>query len=1077
MKQNILIAFLGIALLLLAAGCRQPETEQPMAAVHYLTAYTSSATKSQLGLKEDGNYCAFWTKKDALAVYVDGVPSPDKYVLTAGEGTGKGTFAGAVSGSRYVALYPYEDRVPEGLQGDVLNLTLPSVQLYSPGSFGEGAYPMLAVDEGDKLSFKNLCAALKISMTGAATVKSVRFVAHDTTMAVSGPATVRTGFTETPELEMAKGGSPRVTLQCTSVQLFEDEATDFFLVIPAGTYKGGFSVEVETFSGTFTRTITSDVTFVRSQFRYIAPFRCEANGEIDPDDLPYNQIWYATSNNQKIESLVDFDRSIVSHTYENGRGVLVFDGPVTQLDATKTYNVFGGDMLTEIHLPNTVERIDGVVFYGTALTEFRTPDQLSYVDVDAFRYCSQLTRFYGKHATSDEKGIVLDGTLMVYQNESEEVVLPEGVVKLTRNLFSNNNVIRHVTLPEGLKEIGVYCFNLCSNLETITFSESVENIQDEAIFQCENLRKFDGENAMLLSDRCLVDADGKVLACAGAGIENYVFPEGVRRISYFMLFRSEDLRSVTFPSTLERVNAEFSIGCNNLEFFNLSGTGLYNVSDDHHCMIRNGVLEAVTPVMPAVYTLPDEVQTVSDYVFVRNLTITRLTMPDHISRIGYRQFMGAENLKTLVLPASLTSIGYDSFDSCRSLDTLYLRSVPPTYAEQQDYAYFGHDGLVIYVLEGTGDLYKNTYPWSKYSAYIQEYHYDDLEPYHPDYYVSTDYSQDGVVTPLQTASEGRGIDIVLMGDAYSDRQIADGTYASVMNKMMEAFFSEEPYKSYRHLFNVYAVGVVSSTEGYEHAGQALSGRFGDGTEVGGNDGRCMDYARAAVPDERMENALIIVAMNSDRYGGTCYMYDPENPAGKDYGCGTSVAYFPVGETDEGLAQLVHHEAGGHGFAKLADEYAYQDMGEMPESEKDIYRMREPYGWWKNADFTDDPQTVKWAHFLADSRYQYDGLGLFEGAFTYWTGAWRPTENSIMRHNTDGFNAPSREAIWYRIHKLANGDQWTYDYEDFVAYDTVNRKTSASSAGAWSPTRQSAGRPTAAPVVVGKTWREVYGRQD
>ena len=46
----------------------------------------------------------------------------------------------------------------------------------------------------------------------------------------------------------------------------------------------------------------------------------------------------------------------------------------------------------------------------------------------------------------------------------------------------------------------------------------------------------------------------------------------------------------------------------------------------------------------------------------------------------------------------------------------------------------------------------------------------------------------------------------------------------------------------------------------------------------------------------------------------------------------------------------------------------------------------------------------------------------------------------MRHNTGGFNAPSREAIYYRIHKLAYGDQWQYNHENFVEYDAINRKT-------------------------------------
>ena len=37
-----------------------------------------------------------------------------------------------------------------------------------------------------------------------------------------------------------------------------------------------------------------------------------------------------------------------------------------------------------------------------------------------------------------------------------------------------------------------------------------------------------------------------------------------------------------------------------------------------------------------------------------------------------------------------------------------------------------------------------------------------------------------------------------------------------------------------------------------------------------------------------------------------------------------------------------------------------------------------------------------------------------------------------------FNAPSREAIYKRAMKLAYGDSWTYDYEEFVKFDTQGR---------------------------------------
>lgn len=336
------------------------------------------------------------------------------------------------------------------------------------------------------------------------------------------------------------------------------------------------------------------------------------------------------------------------------------------------------------------------------------------------------------------------------------------------------------------------------------------------------------------------------------------------------------------------------------------------------------------------------------------------------------------------------------------------------------------------------------------------------------YYISTDFSYDGTVKTLQEATVGAGINLVFMGDAFSDRQIADGTYLSVMKKMMEAFFSEEPYKSLRAMFNAYAVFVVSETEGYEHEGRRLSTWFSEGTQVGGNDFLCMDYARNIIPEDKMEDVLITVAMNSSNFGGTCYMYWPSS-VGVDYGKGTSVAYFPVGTDDETLSALVHHEAGGHGFAKLADEYSYDYMGEMPQEQKDVININVPNGWWKNCDFTNDPVTVKWHHFLEDSRYQYDGLGCYEGAFTYWTGTWRSTDFSIMRYNTGGFNAPSREAIWYRAHKLAYGEGWEYDYEEFATYDAINRKTAVSAAA---QRRHSLNRylpPTHPPVVINHPW--------
>ena len=53
------------------------------------------------------------------------------------------------------------------------------------------------------------------------------------------------------------------------------------------------------------------------------------------------------------------------------------------------------------------------------------------------------------------------------------------------------------------------------------------------------------------------------------------------------------------------------------------------------------------------------------------------------------------------------------------------------------------------------------------------------------------------------------------------------------------------------------------------------------------------------------------------------------------------------------------------------------------------------------------------------------------------GVYRPSDNSIMRHNVGGFNAPSRLEIYRRIMEFS-GD--VYSYNNFIQYDAINRIT-------------------------------------
>ncbi len=324
-----------------------------------------------------------------------------------------------------------------------------------------------------------------------------------------------------------------------------------------------------------------------------------------------------------------------------------------------------------------------------------------------------------------------------------------------------------------------------------------------------------------------------------------------------------------------------------------------------------------------------------------------------------------------------------------------------------------------------------------------------------DLYESTDYSKDGEVITLQSASVGNGIDIVIVGDGFVDTDMASGgEYETRMGEAMEHFFSEEPYKTFRNRYNVYAVKAVSKNSGVDGVSKTVfSSEFGEGTAISGDNSMVFRYALEVPSINSTDRLTIITVLNSSKYAGTCYMYTND----------ASIAYCPiVYNNDEQFRQIITHESGGHGFAKLLDEYAY--AGTIPSDRVDSFiEFEKAMGWGANVDVTDDPNTIQWAHFLSDDRYS-NLVGIYEGALTYEYGAYRPTDVSIMRFNTGGYNAPSREEIYRRIMEFSGS---TYNYEDFVAYDAINRSTS-SQAYRESQARtinRSAFKPLGEPVVI------------
>jgi len=306
---------------------------------------------------------------------------------------------------------------------------------------------------------------------------------------------------------------------------------------------------------------------------------------------------------------------------------------------------------------------------------------------------------------------------------------------------------------------------------------------------------------------------------------------------------------------------------------------------------------------------------------------------------------------------------------------------------------------------------------------------DDVTSESEDVYESTDYSKDGTMETIQRHEVGEGIKILVVGDGFTDTDINSGKYDRSMEKAAEYFFDIEPYKTYKNRFDVINMRVVSPTSVFdEYQNTAFETQIGPGVHIDGNLSKV--YEKAFQAFGTTDEVLVIVVLNTTKYAGTCYMV----------GNTLSVAFCPMSEeTYYPFNTVIHHEAGGHGFANLGDEYYYS--GTIPQSEKDdLEWFQDTYGWYENIDVTSDMSRINWSAFLYDPLY-YSSVGVYEGAYGYTQGVWRPTYESCMNSMYGSFNAPSRYAIYKRIMERS-GESCSWDA--FVEYDQINRTADAKS---------------------------------
>ena len=996
---NIFTNILVLSSMAVSVACNETEERGSEARTINAVIVQPDTRTSLNGPDANGVYKTVWSSGDQIMVFSGDLAC--RYILKSGENTNKGVFEGYENSEDLVAVYPLS--IGFSRTGATIEVGLPEVQEYVSGNIPLGAYPMLGIYGDETFSFRNLCSVLKVPMFGDATVKSITFTPNNAGVKASGKAVINVNSTQ---LEMDDNSKPSVKLDCPDVKL-SAQPTDFHFVVPAQIYPGGFTLTIASDKGDVVKTLKSDITLDRSVLYPIEAFECkidskeniifedanfkaylvanfdtDGDGEISKEEaLAITKIIVGTKD---IESLAGIEHMANLTELRCEGPWSIFEpeedpeGKLKTLDVSKNVNLTilycGFNQLTSLDVTNN-PKIEQLRCAGNNLNSLDVSKNTELIEFEA--YNNRLS------------------SIDVSNNpELEYIDLTNNQIKSID--VSNNPELDYIDLTNNqIKSIDV-SKNL--ELERITCSDNKLTSIDVT-----NNQKLTTLN---ISGNSIVKID------LGNNPELKHLICNKNKISELELSNNKKLKSL-------------NVNDNNLTSLTVNCCPEIKTLKANNNLIKEMDISELTSLFD-FYCSGNPLETL--YVFDGQIDALFEKEIPSTTKIVVKGTEPGEDEVFTVTPTLFDIDGYE-----QDITMTVTANISYSIDSQPEWISKKSDNSGVYTFTVSANTTSSSRSGEIIFKNVNNSFLTVTVKQGIQTYTSSDYSQDGQVTRIHSATVGKGIDVVFVGDAFADKD--QDLFNKYVELGKEAFFTEEPFRSTKDRFNIYRIGSVSKNGiiAQEGGDTKFSAQFGDGTYISGNHDAVFRFVQDKMPSVNLKKTIVFVIVNKAKYAGTCWMFSDSK----------AVCYVPLCRDETDYAQTLRHEGCGHGFGKLADEYFYDSMGRIPDDKVTELKQWKvlSYGFYENVDLTSDPNTIAWARFISDSRYS-GKVGVYEGGYTYPYGVYRPTDNSIMRYNTGGFNAPSREAIYKKIMKFSEGDAWTYDYETFVVFDAPARSAEA-----------------------------------
>ena len=734
-------------------------------------------------------------------------------------------------------------------------------------------------------------------------------------------------------------------------------------------------------------------------------------------EIPYEAMHYKTSLlNLVLPDKLNKIGIAAFADCQNLTGTLNIPEGVTEIEVGAFYQC--KNMTGSLNLPTTLKYIGrgeerwwhgGTFTYCGFTCQLAFPSGVECILGNAFEGCKNL---YGELHLPDKLTKMGDFVFRDCHNISGSLTIPQGVTSIPNNAFEYcGSLDGTLTLHDGIITIGEYAFRGTHFKGEIHLPKDLVVLSNYVFAGCD----FSGELKLPEKLRTIGNnafgspVDGSSWRMMGT----LDFPQDVISIGQEAFYGCCSIEGINFPAGLESVGSGAFLDCFGIGSIVCKGTIPPYVQD--------GAFDGVSKdnfTLEVPESAIQQYQAASGWSDFKRIAAHR----ELVCRPSIANAINTKCTRTLVIDAEGDWIVESMPNWCTLSQNEGSKKTEITLTIQEMASGSAmRTGEIVFKLKDQDYRHKCT---------VSQYDYN--------------YAEDEIIT-LQKATQGNrgGINLVFLGDGYDAKDISDGKYMKDMQDQVENFFGIEPYKTYRNYFNVYTAIAVSPETGIGTINTIRYAKF-ETTYTGGVGLKCdydavFDYALniPTVTKDNLKESLIIMVPNSTDYGGICQMWED----------GSAIAFCPLSTYGYPLDTrgVIQHEAGGHGFGKLGDEYIYHNefidfcsctcCGHVYE-----FNWAKSLGWYDNLSLSGKMHEVPWSQLIFDDKYS-DFVDIFEGGFMHNRGVYRSEQNSCMNNDIPYYSTISRMSIVKRIKQYAGE---SFSYEDFKANDVISSEVTTRS---------------------------------